>query len=136
MKYVRNINNTSLRDEKWDEKDIAKNLNYNLADANDLFMECHKYYKINGYGPIKKEKIYEYLKEKEYNELELKTKYEANLSISQQGKSLNEQVHILKEIKDSSSADAKKAQIMSIITVLISAISAIIAFISLFLSSE
>ena len=102
--------------------------------------ECRERHNLEGYGPIEKHLILDFINEKQRVEREREARHNADIATTSQIAVLKEQVKTLKEqsltllkICDTSSADARKAHIQSLIANFISFISIAVAIIALIL---
>ena len=95
--------------------------------------DCRKKHQIRGYGAIEKHLILEFIEDKQREEREREARYKADIATAESFAVLKEQVRTLKEMCDSSSADAHKARTQSLIANFISGISIAIAILALVL---
>lgn len=119
--------------ETWDAEDIMAHLSCDKTTAKKIMEDCRRHHGINGYGAVEKHLLLDFINEKQREERERQARYNADIAAAESLATLKEQVKTLKEMCDSSSADACKARTQSLIANFISAISLAIAVIALVL---
>lgn len=119
--------------ETWDAEDIMAHLSCDKTTAKKIMEDCRRHHGINGYGAVEKHLLLDFINEKQREERERQARYNADIAAAESLATLKEQVKTLKEMCDSSSADARKARTQSLIANFISAISLAIAVIALVL---
>lgn len=122
-------------EEFWGKGDIIAYLGCDETKALEIMEGCRSKYpnKCKGYGDIEKHILLDFINEKQREEREREARHNADIATVRQVTALEEQVKILREMCDSSSKDARKAQIQSLIANFISVISMAVAIIALVL---
>ena len=122
---------TPYPEDMWDKEDIMSHLKCDGYEAENIMKKCREQFGIGGYGAIEKHLILDFINEKQRQERERETRYQADLANVRQISVLEEQVKTLKEICNSSSADARKARSQSLVANIISFISLIVAILTM-----
>lgn len=137
---MRKLRTEAPQPQMWEVTDIMAYLSCDETKAKDIMQECRSKNGIKGYGAIEKHLILDFIEEKQRIEREREARYNADIAAARQIAVLEEQVKTLKgqlsalrEICESSSADARKARTQSLIANFISGISIAIAIIALVL---
>lgn len=128
--------------EMWDEQDVMVYLGCDVYKAEEIMKECRKENNLDNYGAIEKHLILDFINEKQRIEREREARYNADIAtaesvavLEEQVKTLKEQIVLLRQASDSSSADAGKARTQALISNFISGISITIAIIALILKT-
>lgn len=137
---MRKLRTEAPQPQMWEVTDIMAYLSCDETKAKDIMQECRSKNGIKGYGAIEKHLILDFIEEKQRIGREREARYNADIAAARQIAVLKEQVKTLKgqlsalrEICESSSADARKARTQSLIANFISGISIAIAIIALVL---
>ena len=101
--------------------------------ANEIMENCRKANGIQGYGPIEKHLILDFINEKQRAEREREARHNADLATVRQLTAIEEQVKILREMCKSSSEDARRARTQALVANFISGIAAAISIVALIL---
>ena len=128
---MRNLRTGPLPPKDWEVEDIMAHLSCDETTANRIMEDCRKKHQIRGYGAIEKHLILELIEDKQREEREREARYKADIATAESFAVLKEQVRTLKEMCDSSSADARKARTQSLIANFISGISIAVAILAL-----
>lgn len=130
---VRNLRTGPLPPKDWEVEDIMAHLSCDETTANRIMEDCRKEHQIRGYGAIEKHLILEFIEDKQREEREREARYKADIATAESFAVLKEQLKTLKEMCDSSAADARKAYTQSLIAAFISGIYIAIAILALVL---
>lgn len=117
-----------------DAGDMMSHLNIDRQTAERIMDDYRKRHGIKGYDVIEKHLILDFINEKQREERERESRYDADLAIARQIAILEEQVKTLKEMSRASSADARKARTQSLMANFISGISVAVAILALVLN--
>ncbi len=108
--------------------------------AKQILDDYHRYSNDGHYGPVEKHLILDFIETKQREQREREAQHQANIAnietsatLKEQVKTLQEHVQILREMCESSSAEARKSYIQSLIANFISGISIVIALLALVL---
>lgn len=130
---MRCIRTESPQPEKWEVEDVMAYLGRDETKANEIMENCRKANGIQGYGPIEKHLILDFINEKQRAEREREARHNADLATVRQLTALEEQVKILREMCKSSSEDARRARTQALVANFISGIAAAISIVALIL---
>lgn len=130
---MRSIRTESPQPEKWEVEDVMAYLGCDETKANEIMENCRKANGIQGYGPIEKHLILDFINEKQRAEREREARHNADLATVRQLTALEEQVKILREMCKSSSEDARRARTQVLVANFISGIAAAISIVALIL---
>lgn len=117
--------------EMWGEAEVINHLKCDEMKAKQILDEVRAACRISGYGLVEKERIIEYLAEKERLQREREARYNADIATAESIAVLKEQVKTLKESSAASSEDAKKARIQSYVSNAIAIGAFVVALIAL-----
>lgn len=127
--------------DRWGVDDIMAYLSCERTTAESIMEEYHNKRTGGGYGAVDKHLILGFIEEKQRQEREREARYKADLAtaesfavLKEQVKTLRAQNITLREMCDSSSAEARKARTQSMIANFISGISVAIAILALVLN--
>ncbi len=130
---MRNLRTGTPSLEEWEVEDVMAHLSCDETTAKRIMEDCRRKYQIGGYGAIEKHLILEFIEEKQREEREREARHKADIATAESLATLKEQVRTLRDMCDSSSADARKAHTQSLIANFISGISIAIAILALVL---
>lgn len=130
---MKNLRTGTPPPEMWEEADIMAYLSCDETTAKRIMGNCRRKHQIGGYGAVEKHLILEFIEGKQREEREREARYKADIATAESFAILKVQVRTLKEMCNSSSADARKARTQSLIANFISGISIAIAILALVL---
>ena len=107
--------------EMWDVADIKNYLKCDEMKAKNI-LEGYHTEKGDGYGPVEKALILDYIERKQREEREREARYNADIATAKSVTYLEAQVATLEKMCDTSSRDARNAKTISIVAIIVSGI--------------